>query len=975
MSIIKRVAPKQIYIIAITTLVVIIVSNQLLIQKILEEKKDDATIINLAGRQRMLSQKIAKNVYLSENNEISVEVLNEDVRTWSFIHQALISGDELQGIEPNDNEYIESLFLEIEPHFEAIRNSLSNITSQDEVVTSIPIIKEHERAFLTKMDEIVDAFEAVSNKAVNKLIWIEIFLGLFSLIILGGEIYLVFKVFLIQIRSKNEELEESLKELSNSKGELFEHIQRFDLSLKAIDAGIWDWFIGDNTEWWSPRFYEMLGYKDNEIEASYNTFINGLVHPEDKEAVVKAVEEHLENKVQYKIEIRMKMKSGEYQWFETVGRASFEQDDKPIRMVGSIININDRKEVEAELEVKTGKLQETVDTLQEIQEVAKIGAWEVDLTTMMTDWSDEVYRIHEVELGTTVKVEDGINFYREDFRNTIQSVIDKAIANNENWDEECVLITAKGREIWVRAIGYPVFEDGELVRLRGLFMDIDENKRKALELDEANEKLQLSVEAGEIAIWMWDLRTNKLKWNDKAYEVFGVDREIEPTFEMFGGMIHPDDIDLVTKSTTKTIETRERFDIVFRFNRQDGKEIMLSGRGDVVYDSNNTPIELIGINLDITERMRMLDMMKLKESQLLSFVEQAPAAVAMLDIDMKYITVSNEWFTQYNLKKRDLAGISHYEVFPEINDMPEWLEQHQRILKGEELSNPKDKIVREDGKIQWISWKIIPWYKEKDVIGGMIMFTADITSEMSYTEKLEMDVQKRTKELASANEELESFSYSISHDLRAPLRSIHGFSDILLEDYKDKIDENGVRLINVVKDSATKMGQLIDDILQFSRLGRKAINFDRIDMNTIFNMVIEDLSIEYNDKKKELTIKTLHSSSGDIALIKQVVYNLVSNAYKYSATKDKISVIVESQLLEDFVVYSITDKGVGFNMKYHDKLFGVFQRLHTDSEFEGTGVGLAIVRRIINKHGGKIWADSELNKGSTFYFTLPRKDN
>jgi PAS domain S-box-containing protein len=972
LSITDRFSVKSISIIAVSTLIVLIVSNQLLIQKILDEKRDDATVINLAGRQRMLSQKIAKTVYLAENNDIDLEDLKRDLEIWSVTHNGLKNGSEVLGIEANQNDLIQTLFSETEPHYEAIRASLSDFSNRQEVIEAIPIIRNHEEQFLAKMDEIVKTFETISNESVRTLIRLEVILGLFSLFLIGGEIYLIFRIFLARIQNKNEELEKSVQELSDSKGDLFEYVQRFDLSLKAINAGLWDWYLEDNSEWWSPRFYELLGYEDGEIEASYNTFLNILLHRDDKKEVVSAVEQHLKSGALYKLEIRMKNKSGEYRWFETVGQASFDTDGNPVRMVGSIIDIDERKKVEHDLESSNEEIQRGIALLSETQVAAKIGSWEVDLGTMTAFWSDEVYRIHEVEPGTPIKVEEGINFYREDFRPVIQNAINNAIENKSSWDEECILITKTGREIWVRAIGHPVFEDGQLTGLRGLFMDIDETKKKSIELDETNEKLQLSVEAGQIAIWIWDLNTNELEWNDQAYKVFGVPDNFEPTFEKFGTMVHPEDLDYVVQATQKTVETGEKLDIQFRWNRPDGKEIILTGRGDIVRDEDGNPEQMIGINMDITERMRLLENIQLKESQLRSFVEQAPAAVAMLDTEMKYITVSNQWFKQYNLDKKDLVGISHYDIFPEINEMPEWLEQHQRVLNGEELSNPKDKIVRMDGTVQWISWKLIPWYNEPGEIGGMIMYTADITSEVYYTEKLEKEVAKRTKELASVNEELESFSYSISHDLRAPLRSINGFSDILMEDYADQLDSEGKRLMGVVKESAVTMGQLIDDILEFSRLGKKKIQKSEIDMNKLFESVCEVETGAYSDKQIDLKIDDLPNALGDVALIKQVVVNLVSNAFKYSSKEDKIVINIGfDQSEENEVAYFIKDNGTGFKMEYHDKLFGVFNRLHSKNEFDGTGVGLAIAKRIINKHGGRIWAESEEGKGSTFFFSLP----
>ncbi len=979
MSITDRFSVKSISIIAVSTLIVLIVSNQVLIQKILDEKRDDATVINLAGRQRMLSQKIAKTVYLAENNDIDLEGLKRDLEIWSVTHNGLKNGSEVLGIEANQNDLIQTLFSETEPHYEAIRTSLSDFSSKEEVITAIPIIRNHEEQFLEKMDEIVKTFEAISNESVRTLIRLEVILGLFSLFVIGGEIYLIFRIFIARIQNKNEELERSVQELSESKGDLFEYVQRFDLSLKAINAGLWDWYLEDNSEWWSPRFYELLGYEDGEIEPSYNTFLNILLHRDDKEKVVDAVEQHLKRGALYKLEIRMKNKSGEYRWFETVGQASFDADGNPVRMVGSIIDIDERKQIEHDLEASNEKIQRGMALLSETQQAAKIGSWEVDLATMIAFWSDEVYRIHEMEKGTPIKVEEGINFYREDFRPVIQNAINNAIENRSSWDEECILLTKTGKEIWVRAIGHPVFEDGQLTGLRGLFMDIDETKRKTLELDETYEKLQLSVEAGQIAIWIWDMKTNELDWNDQAYDVFGVTKDFEPTFEKFSSMIHPDDLNYVVESSQKSIETGDKFDIQFRFNKGNGDEIILSGRGDIVRDEEGNPIQMIGINMDITDRNEMVENLKRQESQLRSFVEQAPAAVAMFDKDMKYITVSNKWYEHNRIEGQSIIGKSHYDVLPQVKKRKDWLKIHNRVLAGEELSKGKDQFTRIDNSEVWISWTAIPWHNADGEIGGMILYVSDITKEVEYTEELENEIEARTQQirkqaenLEQVNKELESFSYSISHDLRAPLRSINGFSDILMEDYAEQLDEEGKRLMGIVKESAVTMGQLIDDILEFSRLGKKKIQKSEIDMTKLFESVCEVETGSYSDKQIDLKIDDLPNAQGDVALIKQVVVNLVSNAFKYSSKEDKIVINIGlDQSEENEVAYFIKDNGTGFKMEYHDKLFGVFNRLHSKNEFEGTGVGLAIVKRIINKHGGKIWAESEEGKGSIFFFSLP----
>lgn len=738
------------------------------------------------------------------------------------------------------------------------------------------------------------------------------------------------------------------------------------------NSGISIALVDDNSQISDVNVYfcEWLGYTKKEmLSMSFADF----THPDDVDIDLGLYGELIEGKRDYyQLEKKYITKTGEIVWGDLSVSLIRDEKNVPLLGIGMVKDITDNKTKVEALDVKANELQVTLDTLKTIQSVSKIGTWELDLKENKINWSDEVYNIHELEIGTPLKVEDGINFYREDYRDLIQFKINESIEKKSNWDVECVLITNEGNEIWVRATGYPIFENGEVTKLHGLFMDIDESKRNENKLAELNEKLQLSVDAGQIAVWIWNLKTNELEWNEMAYKVYGVDRDVEPTFELFSSMVHPADLKILMQEIDSTLNKGEKFDMVFRFNRPDGEEILLSGRADIVTDSNGKAVQLIGINLDLTEKMRMLEHIKVKENQLRNFVEQAPVAVAMLDNEMKYIVASNQWFWHHSLEVTDITNQSHYDLFPEIRAMPEWLGFHKRVLNGEELSRSKDKFVRADGSVQWISWKLIPWYNTPEEIGGMIIFTADITAEINYTINLEKEVANRTKELMAVNEELESFSYTVSHDLRAPLRSINGFSDILIEDYADKVDENGVRLLNIVKENAIKMGNLIDDILQFSRLGKKSIQAEKIDMDSLINHILSDIDLLYSDKNMEVKIHNTIDVYGDSSLIKQVVTNLLINAYKYTTNESGNCIEINSKYEDDYIVYSIKDNGVGFDMKYHNKIYGVFQRLHVDSNFEGTGVGLAIVRRIINKHKGSIWAESEIGKGSTFYFSLPK---
>ncbi len=239
-------------------------------------------------------------------------------------------------------------------------------------------------------------------------------------------------------------------------------------------------------------------------------------------------------------------------------------------------------------------------------------------------------------------------------------------------------------------------------------------------------------------------------------------------------------------------------------------------------------------------------------------------------------------------------------------------------------------------------------------------------------EELEERVRKRTEQYEAANKELEAFSYSVSHDLRAPLRSVDGYVQILLEDYSGSLDENGKRVCHVISDSARQMGRLIDDLLAFSRVGRADLRRLPVDMEVLVHAIYHELTTEEERASFDVTIGPLPGVMGDPTLMRQVWVNLLSNAIKFSSKKEKTVIRVSGTTEDGKTVYQVADEGAGFDQRYADKLFGVFQRLHSSREFEGTGVGLAIVQRIVNRHGGTVWAEGRPGEGATFYFSVDK---
>jgi len=370
---------------------------------------------------------------------------------------------------------------------------------------------------------------------------------------------------------------------------------------------------------------------------------------------------------------------------------------------------------------------------------------------------------------------------------------------------------------------------------------------------------------------------------------------------------------------------------------------------------------------EMDERKRAEEELRLSEEKFAKAFAGNPAAIAMTSLDGLFLEVNDTWMA--------LTGFSRDEVIGrfarEINIWPN-SEAASRFVKG----------LREKGSIQ-------DWEQELHKKSGEV-FVAQLSAQIltvrgedlilsafldiTGRKQTEAEREKLISNLEAANKELESFSYTVSHDLRAPLRAIDGFSQMLLRDIGDKLDSESARKFNVISNNSKKMGQLIDDLLKLSQAARAPVHFERININSVVEDVWKEILAGNPGRKMELVIGELPIARGGRTLLRQVFSNLLSNAVKFTKNREKAEIEVSGSNSGDFNSYCIQDNGVGFDMRYYDKVFEIFHRLHSEREYEGTGVGLAIVRKIIERHGGKIWAESRPGEGTTFYFTLPAQE-
>lgn len=531
---------------------------------------------------------------------------------------------------------------------------------------------------------------------------------------------------------------------------------------------------------------------------------------------------------------------------------------------------------------------------------------------------------------------------------------------------------------------------GNFLYCRATVFDITERKKFENEVKDINASLEFKIsertrelqrntqrfksliENINDAILVIDDR-GLLVYQSPAMERIGGYSTSETLGKQVGQFIHPDDVQDL-RATLVDLVDKPNFPVIKQYRKKHKKGHFIWIEGTIINKLGDENIKGFVANYrDITERKNAEDKLIKSEKIYRTISSNIPnSAILMIDKDERYLFVDGEVMLKLGYKKvemegklaKDVLSNKAYEVMHPL---------YEQALSGKKYTQQ----ITIPGNIDFLL-QFAPLFDESGSIYAAIIIAVEITEInnahreiQKLNEELEERVRQRTEQLEAAKKDLESFSYSVSHDLRSPLRVIDGFAEVLNEDYSQFLDDEGRKTINVIRSNAEHMGKLIDNLLDLSRMGRQALHIAETNMLELVNDVIAEMNLS-ESFKGNISIAQLPPANCDHELMKQVWINLISNAVKYSGKVAKPVIEIGFEHEEGNTVYFVKDNGAGFDMQFAHKLFGVFQRMHKVTEYEGTGVGLALVNQIITRHGGVIWADAKVGEGATFFFKLTK---
>jgi PAS domain S-box-containing protein len=795
--------------------------------------------------------------------------------------------------------------------------------------------------------------------------------------------------------------------------------QRYALAQRAANIGSWDWNVETGELFWSEQIEPIFGFRKGEFGGTYEAFL-AAVHPDDRDLVVDSVNKAVNEGAEYAIEHRIIWSDGSVHWVSENGDVFRDGNGKAIRMMGIVQDITERKAVEDALRISEYRYGLA-------QKAAGLGLWDWDLESNRLYWSEDMLKI--LDMAGENQIRPFCNLcllmHPDDVQQAQKAARD-ALYKSSEYAIEFRLELPDGRAKWIASTGIVTHDDkGKPIRVIGAIQDITEHKQLEDELRRRDLINSLAHYAARLGTWEWDMPDGAFHWSEQAAAIFGLSpREQGRMYVNAIDMVLPEDRKQVIDALQESARQQHDYHEIFRVLWPNGAVHWVESIGSIVPVGGGKSNRMVGAIQDITEHKMREESLKrdlgltqalAKLSNLLisprtSFQQLADLIITYAQI----ITDSEHSFVQtldpatgnmigHAATEMSARGCTLEEqgeglIFP-IGDDGQYpslwgyaLNTHKGFFTNDPEHHPAARGLP-GGHIKLKNYLAVPAFMGTQLMGQIAVANSrreysedDLSAVTRLAElmalavhrerndamlrKRTLELEETTRELKSSNADLEQFAYVASHDLQEPLRMIANYLQLLERRYSDKLDGDAKTFVDFAVDGAKRMQDLIDDLLEFSRIGSRGKPFLPTDMNEVVADAMKNIHLAIEQSKGNITVDALPTIMADRPQMVQLMQNLLSNALKFRG-KDPLVIHITSRIENGMTVFSVKDNGIGIAPEHRERIFGIFQRLHTRAQYPGTGMGLAICERIVSRHRGKIWVESEEGKGSTFYFCIP----
>ena len=768
--------------------------------------------------------------------------------------------------------------------------------------------------------------------------------------------------------------------------ELERYREQLDLALGASNSGIWEIsFDPDNpfdvsTEemYQSPQLKKLFGFEDDEFPSSGLAW-RERVHPEDLERLINGRAELLEEGAGFcQQEYRFLHKSGEYRWFLTRSKLVRDEHGKPVRQFGIDLDITGHRQAARSLHESRARFREMAENISEMFYLRS-----KDKLLYLSPSFERIWGISRTEImDNPLAIFDTVH---PDDRDRVLKSFERERSVGGPFCEEFRIVKPDGETRWLRLRTYDVNTIENSQRRIGIAEDITERKLTEEALQASEEKYRLLAQNISDIVFNIDREGNLIYLSPSADRILG-SRAQEVIGKSVSHVLTPASAELAmnTIEELKLTEGGSEDDMIpleLEMQTDSGKPVWIEVLSRPIKDKDGRVTSHVGVAREITERMHAEVALRHSEERLQLALEGTKDALWdwLIDGDKFYLGPPWDEMTGYEQGEIEWSlKLLMDGVHPD--DLPRQHEAMQAAVRGEiDYTNVDFRFRHKQGHYFWVSCRGKVVDRDERGIAVRISGTvSDITTRIERERELERSrdrLQEQAQLLAATNQELEAFAHTVSHDLRAPLRRICGWISMIMSERSQSADDEEMQYLKMVEQNSREMQQLVDVLLDFARLMRTELKRSEVDIGAMAKELASTLAADVPDREIDFRIEEMPTCLCDANLMKIVVQNLLSNAVKYTGREETGVIELGAENKNGRVVYHVRDNGVGFEQEKVEKLFAPFQRVHPGNEFQGLGIGLATVQRIIHRHGGRIWAEGEPGVGAAFYFTIGREEN